>query len=191
MIKGYNLRRFNAEKDMSGIYRVYSSYTEQYNLFSIANLNSEERFQKLFEQKVYFNYNDFLIIEDTEQKFAGFLISYDFKPNDGHLKVMIYIEKDFRQNGMVGLASIEFLNILFQYYNVSKIYTEVYAYNQNSIEYQVNFGFTEECRFKDYRYFDGQYWDTIYYSISRDKFYIKYKGIIERFLSKKNAEILR
>jgi RimJ/RimL family protein N-acetyltransferase len=168
---------------MPDIYRVYSNYTEQYNLFSIAtNLNSEEDFHRIFKQKLSKNYNDFLIIEDAENKFAGFIASYDFKKNDGLIKIMIYIEKEFRKNGMVGLASVDFVNALFQYYNIHKIYSETYAYNQNSIKYQLHLGLNEECRLKNYRYFDGKYWDTIYYSISREDFYAKYAKIIERFL---------
>ncbi len=182
MIKNYNLRRFNENTDMPDIYRVYSSYTEQYNLFSIiTNLNSEEDFPRIFKQKLSKNYTDFLIIEDVEKKFAGFIVSYDFKKNDGHIKFMIYIEKEFRQKGIARLSTIEFFNALFQYYNIHKIYSEVYAYNQNSIKYHLHFGLIEECRLKDYRYFDGKYWDTIYYSISREDFYVKYSKIIERF----------
>jgi len=94
---------------------------------------------------------------------------------------MLYIEKEFRKNGMVGLVTIDFFNAMFQYYNIHKIYTEVYDYNQNSIKYQIHFGFTEECRLKNYRYFDGKYWDTIYYSLSREEFYAKYSKIIDRF----------
>ena len=102
---------------------------------------------------------------------------------------MIYIEKEFRKNGMVGLAGIEFLHILFQYYNVHKIYTEVYSYNQASVEYQGHFGLTEECRLINYRYFDGKYWDTIYYSLSRERFYEKYSKIIDRFLRNKKSAL--
>lgn len=176
----YTLRRYNAEKDIENIYKVYSDYAEQYKLFSVMNANSFEAFQQKFANKLFANYNDFLVIE-VEGKFAGFVASYDYKVVDGHIKGMIYIDPKYR-SGYVGMAGIEFANILFQYYNIHKIYTEVYSYNKYSISYHEKIGFTEECRLKDYKYFDGSYWDVIYYQISREQFYRVNKHIISRFL---------
>ena len=176
----YKLRRFNPQIDLKSIYRVYSDYNEQYKLFSVININSFDSFVDKFEKKLSSNYKDFLIIE-VKEKFAGFLISYDYKSNDGHIKFMAYYEKDFRF-GLIGLAGIEFVDILFHYYNIHKIYTEVYAYNVESIKYHQKGGFEEECRLKQYRFFNGQYWDFIYFSISRERFYSYNLPKINRFL---------
>lgn len=176
----YKLRRFNPQTDLEYIYRIYSDYHEQYKLFSVMNLNTYESFREKFENKLSTNYKDFLII-DVEGKFAGFLISYDYKHNDGHIKFMTYYEKEYR-SGFIGLAAIEFVDILFHYYNVHKVYTEVYSYNEESIKYHKKGGFEEECRLKDYRYYNGQYWDQIYYSCTRDAFYSHNKSIIDRYL---------
>jgi len=176
----YTLRRYDAHKDIPDLYRVYSDYAEQYKLFSVLNTNSYEEFKSRFESKLAYNYKDFLIIE-VQQHFAGFVASYDYKVIDSHIKGLIYIEPAFR-SGFVGLAGIEFANILFQYYNIRKIYTEVYAYNKTSIEYHKKIGFTEECRLKEYKYFDGKFWDVIYFQISRELFYEKNQHIIKRFL---------
>ena len=176
----YKLRRYNAAKDIADIYRVYSDYAEQYKLFSVLSTNSFEEFKQKFENKLFFNYKDFLIIEDGEH-FAGFVASYDYKVIDGHIKGMIYIEPEYRSS-YVGMAGIEFANILFQYYSIHKIYTEVYGYNQYSILYHEKIGFTEECRLKEYKYFDGRFWDVIYFKISREHFYKKNQHLITRFL---------
>lgn len=176
----YTLRRYDAEKDIKDLYRVYSDYSEQYKLFSVMNTNSYDDFKQKFENKLYASYKDFLIIE-VENSFAGFVASYDFKVVDGHIKGMIYIEPNFR-SGYVCMAGIEFANILFQYYNIRKIYTEVFAYNRYSITYHEKIGFTEECRLKQYKYFDGKFWDVIYFQISRESFYEKNQNFITRFI---------
>ena len=176
----YTLRRYDSVRDLSHIYKVFSDYSEQYKLCSVINANSYESFPQLFERKIAANFNDFLIIE-FEDQFAGFLASYDYKVIDGHIKAMMYLEKKYRK-GTIGLAGIEFANLLFQYYNIHKIYTEVYAYNIESLNYHEHIGFKEECRLKNYKYFDGKNWDVIYYSILRDDFYEQNNRVINHFL---------
>lgn len=175
----YRIRKFEKDKDLRDLFRVYSNYAEQYKLFSVMSINSYESFVYLFERQID-RYTEFNIIE-VDDKFAGFVAAYDYKSIDGHIKAMIYIEPDQRYT-FVGIAGVEFANILFQYYNIRKIYTEVYGYNQDSIKYHIKVGFDEECRLRDYKFFDGKYWDVIYFSITREAFYIKNKKIINRFL---------
>lgn len=180
MLKSFQLRRINFEKDIKEIYRVYSSYTEQFNLFSIMSLNSPEKFPNWLNHRLEYVYNDFLVVDDKEIGFGGFFITYDFSPNDGTMKIMQYAEPQFRKTGAAALSGIECLDILFRYYNVRKIYSEVYAFNTDSLEYQKSFGFIEEGRLKEYRYYDGKHWDFIFLSITRGAFYSKYGKILEQ-----------
>lgn len=179
----YSLRKFNPEKDLQNLFRVYSDYSEQYKLFSVMSLNCYESFINQFNRQLD-RYKEFVIIE-VEEVFAGFIAAYDFKNIDGHIKAMIYIEPRFRYS-VIGLAGLEFVSILFQYYNIRKVYTEVYSYNEDSIKYHVNAGFVEECRLKEYKFFDGEYWDVIYFSITRSEFYKKNGDIVSRFLQNRN-----
>lgn len=179
MIK-YKLRRIIIDKDMDDIYAVFSNYREQYKLCSVMNTNSKDAFSDNFVKKLTSNYKDFVIIE-SDGRFAGFIATYDYKIIDCHIKVMIYLQPEFR-GGELGLVGIDFLNILFQYYNINKVYTEVYAYNYPSIKLHEQVGMTEECRLKEYKFFDGKFWDVIFYSISRDTFYDRNSSIISRFL---------
>lgn len=189
MSLSYKLRRYNSQTDLPDIYRVYSDYKEQYKLFSIMSLNSYEIFVSQFERKLSANYKDFLIVE-VDGNFAGFIVSYDYKQNDGHIKVMVYFEKKYR-SGFVGLAGIEFGDILFQYYNIRKIYTEVYSYNTESIKYHEKIGFKEECRLKEYRYYDGVYWDVIYFCLTREDFYSNNQRFIDRFNIRPSKDLAR
>lgn len=182
MMEIFKLRKFDPDKDLHNLFRVYSNYSEQYKLFSVMSVNSFESFVYLFNRQID-KYKEFNVIE-VDDLFAGFVAAYDYKTIDGHIKVMIYIEPDYRSS-FVGLAGIEFVNILFQYYNIHKVYTEVYGYNTDSIKYNNRIGLKEECRLIDYKYFDGKYWDVIYFSISRADFYKQNEKIINRFLKPK------
>lgn len=168
------LRRFDSEKDYPFFYRVYSDYEEQHNLFDFVNLNSPERFPKKFEHVLSHNYNDTMIVEECESgEYVGFLVSYGYACNDGHIRVMAYIEKKYRSCGFGGLAMLRFLHLLFQFYNIRKIYTEVYEFNDDSLKAHLGAGFVEEARLKEYRYYDGRFWDYITFSIDRAHFYEK------------------
>lgn len=170
-MKLISLRRFDPAKDYPFFYRVYSDYNEQHNLFDLVNLNSPERFPQTFEKALSHNYRDTFIIEQCSTKeYVGFIISYGYSPNDGHIKIMEYIEKPYRRCGYGGLACLYFLHMLFKHYNLRKVYTEVYEFNDESIRAHIGAGFEEEARLKEYRFYDGKYWDFITYSISREKF---------------------
>lgn len=175
-----NARRFDDKQDYPMIYKVYSSMHEQYKLFDIVSLNSPEYFPKVFERTLSYGYQDFFVLEDDNKETIGFVISYDFKPNDGHIKILVYIEEKYR--GVYGaIATIMFMDYIYTYYNVRKIYTEVYEYNTPSIRAHASLGFTEEARLSQYRYYRNKYWDYIYYSIKREDFYEKNDRLIQKF----------
>lgn len=179
MLVKYNLRPIILETDIDSIYSVMSDPTEQYNLSTVVNTNTKERYKKLLSDRLHTTYEDFKIIE-VGHKFAGFVASYDFQEHNRHIMALIYIERKYR-NGALGLVGIQYMNWLFRHYDIEKVYTEVYSYNQNSIKYHKHFGFVEEGRLKEYRYLCGKYWDVIYYSMSKDAFFNKYKSFINRF----------
>lgn len=174
------LRRFDPKKDMDNIYKVYSDYNEQHNLFNIMNLNSPERFPVLFERRLSNNYSDFFIITNQNDAFIGFVISYDYSPNDLHMKVMEYISPDYRNGIYTAIGLIKFMHILFSHYCIKKIYTEVYGFNTESLKSHSSFGFEEEARLKDYRYYKGRSWDFVIFSITKERFYEKYQKIITK-----------
>lgn len=168
------LRRFNPDTDYGTIYKVYSDYNEQHSLFDIVSLNSPERFPTIFEKALSHNYKDFFMIEDAKSNsFVGFVISYSYSANDGHVKVMEYIDEHYRQCGYGGIAILTFLDMLFKHYNLRKVYTEVYSFNDASMNSHLAAGFEEEARLKEYRYYNDNYWDFIIYSVTRKRFYDK------------------
>lgn len=173
------VRRFDPQRDYPVVYRVYSDMYEQYKLFDIVSLNSPEYFPKVFERTLSYGYQDFFVVETSSEEFVGFIISYDFKPNDRHAKTLLYVEEKYRSlyGAAIGLL---FIDYLFTYYNIRKVYTEVYEYNIPSVNMHTSLGFVEEARLKGYRYYRNKYWDYIFYSIERTTFYEKSDKLIKQ-----------
>ena len=147
------------------------------------NLNSPERFPVLFERRISNNYSDFFVITNSNDDFIGFLISYDYSPNDMHLKIMEYIEPAFRNGIYTTYSLVSFLHTLFTHYNLRKVYTEVYEYNTDSLRSHCSFGFSEEAKLKEYRYYNQKYWNFIIFSITKEGFYERYGKVISKFFA--------
>ena len=108
---------------------------------------------------------------DNYHDFIGFVIAYEYLPDDSHMKVSVYVKPEF-QHGAYGLvAVVKFVDFLFTYYNLNKIFTEVYEFNTPSIKLHNTFGFSKEGHLKDYKYYNGKYHDMIIFSITRRNFY--------------------
>lgn len=179
MLLKYTLRPIILDSDIDFLYSVMSNPSEQYNLNTVINVNTKERYKEVLTERLRYIYNDYKIIE-VGKEYAGFIAAYDWQEDNRHIKAMMYIARKYR-NGALGLVGIKYMNWLFKYYNIEKVFTEVYSYNQNSIRYHKHFGFIEEGRLAEYRYLCGHFWDVIYYSITKDAFYDKYNSIIKRF----------
>lgn len=179
MLVNFTFRKIDLARDIDSIYEVICDPTEQYNLNTIINANTKESYQKLLSERLISVYEDFTIIEVNES-FSGFVAAYDLNPQGRHIKALIYIAKPYR-DGALGLSGIKYMKWLFENFNIDKVYTEVYSYNVRSVKFHNHFGFIEEGRLFEYRYLHGKYWDQIFYSMTREMFFLKFNGVISRF----------
>lgn len=174
------LRRVDIRKDMPILYD-YMCGDDQYLFSSSQHFNNENHFSRWFEEKSITSFHDFRVIETINGMVLGYIHNYDFILNDGHCKITTYIRQDKRNLGFGALATVSFLDYLFSEYPLRKVYSTVYGYNTNSLQANIDFGFKKEGILSEYRYYDGKYYDLIYYSINRQDFYTNY----ELFLGKK------
>ena len=70
-MKAYNLRKYDTQRDMKNLFRVYSDYSEQYKLFSVMSIHNYDSFVELFRRQAD-RYTEFNIIE-VDKMFAGFV----------------------------------------------------------------------------------------------------------------------
>ena len=85
-------------------------------------------------------------------------------------EISIFIVEDCRGKGL-GKAALEALiRHAFTAMNLHRLEAEVYEYNLAGNALFKHFGFIEEGRLREARYFDGKYWDIIRYGLLRGEY---------------------
>lgn len=175
-----HLEKVWLSRDTSFVFQVMSSAEESGLFLRKVRFNSFEEFESWFRMELDRYYDRFYMIQDEQCKNLGFLYSYDYRPTDQHAHFSIYICPECRHLGAGIEASLLFANALFMEQNLRKLYSCVYGYNEESLQCNREAGFTEEGILKEDRYFNGRFWDTYIFSISREEFCKRYGRLIER-----------
>lgn len=168
------LRNIHSGKDIEWIYCAIRQ--QRYPHFALEKYDFIQdnftAFIDIFIKKLKFNIKLFKIFLVNEDPF-GFIMAYDHKFNDRHIKLCIcpFVE-NWVELGRPLL--IEYLNVLFLYYDLRKVYIETTSLDTLTINLLVNFGFIEELRLADY---NTNQVDKLYYSITRNYFYSEYKSV--------------
>ncbi|HEY7342839.1 MAG TPA: GNAT family protein [Ktedonobacterales bacterium] len=103
-----------------------------------------------------------LIIElRTTPESIGFVYAYDYNPFDKYVFWSVAIHPAYTNIGWGVEASLLFLNYLFTYFDLHKVCSDQYAFNQRSIRILLRSGAEEEGRFRAQRYYQGAYHDVI------------------------------
>lgn len=163
------------------LYGMIMNPSEQFLFLSQERCNSLQEFEIWFQERARHFYHDFfLICSDDHSLILGIVYSYDMKMNNGHCKIAIYIKPEFRSEGIGAIAALKMIDYLFRAYPLRKIYSEVYDYNRESLASNLDAGFSEEACLKEYRYFNGEYYDLHFLSITGEAFRLKWKAWMER-----------
>ncbi len=153
------------------LYEIFSDQEQRLNILPQRQYITSDQFEKTFKRHIESKYTEFKIISDNEHDFIGFVIAYDYMRNDSHLKVTVYIKPEFQHSTYGFVAVVKFIDFLFNYYNLNKVFTEVYSFNEASVALHTTFGFKQEASLSEYKYYNGKYYDMIIYSIKRENFY--------------------
>lgn len=97
----------------------------------------------------------------------GTIYSYGLNLADGYVFITIYLPKEYQHRGFGPESVALLLKFLFDSLPLNKVYMEAYDYNQLSLSPLRNFGFREEGRFKEHRFFSGARHDLIRFAIYR------------------------
>ena len=179
MKNSLSLRKFNSKTDLDKLFDLMINTKDQMLFHGRVQFNSLEDFERWFMGNLSHAYHDFYVISDDENnKIAGYVYSYEYRHYDGHAKVCVVMAEEYRQVGMGAIIGLRFLNELFSNYPLRKVYIDVYDYNKQSLKSNLDVGFEEEGCLKEFRYENGKYYDMHLLSLTREKFYEKYKGIL-------------
>lgn len=140
------LRRYYKETDLMFL---YSLYQQNQSVFAIT-ANDITDFEEELNWKLFLYYRDFFLIIDDEKKQCGCVFSYGYQPNDGHMMISQCVEKEARGKGIGQSALVKFIEIIFSYYSIKRIFVEFsgeQAFLHHCLE---GLGFHKECVLKDY-----------------------------------------
>lgn len=111
-----------------------------------------------------------LLIElRTNPEPIGFVYAYDYNPFDKYVFWTIALHPAYTNIGWGVEAALLFLNYLFTYFDLHKVCSEQYAFNERSIRLLRRAGAEEEGRFTAQRYYQGAYHDVIRLAGTRDQ----------------------
>lgn len=153
------------------LYRIFSNQEERRNILPHRQHLTFGQFETTFKRHVESKYTEFKIIRDHNHDFIGFAIAYDYMKNDGHMKITLYIKPELRSGWYGIFAAAKFVDYLFMYYNIHKIFTEVYAFNLPSVKIHDKLELYKEACLRDYKFYNGIYYDMYIYSMTRNSFY--------------------
>ncbi len=172
-------RRYDEDIDLNKLWAVYSNYATQIHLTATKPYNSKHQFAEEIKRNISYVYRELFIVYDEQNEYIGFVIAYDYNANDATVKLVVYIADEFRGTAYAGIVAMRFINLLFKYYSIRKVYSEVYGFNDESIRCHKSLGFEQEGCYKEDHYYDGKYWDTYIFSYKRERFFDKFSRLIK------------
>ena len=158
------------KKDMDFLYWAFVG-DDQYLYSTNLLFNTKQTFENWIWERVGTDFHDFFIVKDKKSEgLIGYVHNYDFSLIDGHCKLSVYIDREYRNTGIGGFVAVRFLKYLFTKYPLRKVYSTIYDYNYESLTSNLAAGFIEEGVINEYRYHDGKYYAIHYLSMSRNGF---------------------
>ena len=187
---GLRLRHYDARTDVEPMFAAYSDPAEQALFAHREQINSVQEFDAWMTENVASVYHDLYVIEAPADdgrdasvdgahggdgargggRFAGFVYSYDYRTSDLRCNMCLYLARPYRGTGVAGIVAATFLDELFSYYPLRKVYLYVYDYNRASLASDLQAGFVEEGCLREYRYLDGRWWDCHVLAMTRRGF---------------------
>lgn len=159
-LRGTNIAlRTITRDDYEFIFRVRTNTEDLFLWSHPRKLRSFPDFVIDLEDSLRSYIDTFLIIADPSgQDQMGFVYSYETSPVDGYTFLAIYLAPSFRGSGFWKDALGIFLEYLFNYLNIRKVYMDIFEFNRISIGLAEAYGLKEEGKFPSHRWYGDQYW---------------------------------
>lgn len=169
-----SLRDVDISQDGDLLFKTISNHAILHPVLDKYGLYQEtiDMFKVVLAKRLNYNIKLFKII-CFNNEFCGFIMSYNYKFNDCHIKILAYLSEDKWEELGESLYTT-YLNILFSYYNLRKVYIETCSINEEETLFLEKFGFTEELNLQNYYVHNGNGVNKLYYSIEYDAFYKTY-----------------
>ena len=110
----------------------------------------------------------FVIVRRRTQEPIGHVLAYNANVTARHVSAGVATVPGTHGRGLGMEGTILFLKVLFDTYNLRKVFFELPEYNLQQFAGARRKYLTFEGTLSDHDYFGGRYWDTYYFSIDRE-----------------------
>jgi len=111
----------------------------------------------------------FLVESPEPRKRAGLLVAYNADLANGTVYLGVLIDNAHHRKVWPLEGVMLFVDYLFQNWTFRKVYAETTEFSAAHFSSGAKTLFEEEGRFREHQYFQGRYWDYIYYSLTRKR----------------------
>lgn len=185
--KKLKLVRYDNRKHCDALFRYMMDQDEQIMFLTHTVSNSIRDFDCWIQDQLKYFYQEFFVLESEQEELVGIMYSYDDHIKDGHCKIGVYIVPKWRWIGTGAMAGLQLMNYLFQYYPYRQIYCDVYSYNNESFHSLLQCGFEQTGYYREYRYYNGEYYDLLLLTMSRIRFQEQYASL---FIQNESEKII-
>ncbi len=99
----------------------------------------------------------------------GLVFDYERSLEDGHTKVATILANWHTGHGAGIIATLLFAKWLFETVPLRKFYMDVFEYNTQMVDLLRKRGYQEEVTRREYRFWNGKYWDCYGFAIARER----------------------
>lgn len=168
--------RYDNRIYFDSVFMYMTDMDEQMMYLTYTPMNSVREFENWFENQLKNFYKEFFIIENNKEM-LGFVYSYEHHVQHGHCKIGVYIVPKLRNSGIGAIAGLQLMDYIFKHYTIKRINCDVYEYNLESLLSLKKSGFEKTGIYKEYRFYNGRYYDLILLTMTREFFEKKYSKI--------------
>ena len=116
----------------------------------------------------------FLAIENLAGEHVGSISTQQCNPRDGTFQYGVAIRREHWRKGYASEAITIVLRYFFEELRYQKVTTPVYSFNDASIRMHEHLGFQLEGRLRRMIYTQGQFFDELFYGMTKEEFLEKY-----------------
>jgi RimJ/RimL family protein N-acetyltransferase len=155
------------EDDLPFLFRLFADPCRSHLWLAGRRVYDEAGFQQAWAAWAADVMTSKFVVESAGRP-AGLAFEYDRAPEDGHTKVTTLLEEGRVGRGGGVIATALLVRWLFQTLPLRKVYVEVHGYNPAVIGMLRKVGLAEEGCLKDFRFWDGRYWDYHIFALRRE-----------------------
>lgn len=170
--------KYDHRKHLDWLFKHMASPYEQRMFIQNSVFNSFRDFDGWIQDMLKYSFHEFFMLETKQNEIIGFIYSYESDMKNAHCKITVYIAPQYRDIGIGAWAGLKFIDYLFMNYPYRNIYCDVYSYNIRSLENLKQCGMEEMGRIKEYRFYNGKYYDLVLFNISREYFDKNLKNLV-------------